>query len=63
MKVLAINPGSVWPTREGKWKYSLNYTTPHKIIEIAGTKLYDFAPAAKQAMREKLSQERKKYCI
>lgn len=56
MKVLSINPGTVFPDKGG---FSYSYSLNGKLILCEN--IFSTASAAKQAMREKVSHERKRH--
>lgn len=62
MKYRAINPGKVAPVGF-EWKYSIIYSHSYGANERWSDDSYFTASAAKQAMREKVAQERKKHCV
>lgn len=58
MKIKAINPGKVFSVK-GKWHYSFNAVDEfNRRQEIESLIDFDTASMAKQAMREKVHQER-----
>lgn len=62
MKVRAVNPGHI--SLDGdKWRYSIIYSHSHGAHEQLSDNSYHSPNTAKQAMREKVAQERKKHCV
>lgn len=62
MKILSVNPGKAYYHLD-RWGYYIILQTVHGREEYHSDILYDSASAAKQAMREKVAQERKKHCV
>lgn len=62
MKVLAINPGHVFIYGDS-WVYTIFYETDKEKRDIRSKEGFLTAAGAKQAMREKVAQERKKHCV
>jgi hypothetical protein len=63
MKVLAVTPGTVYFNRgDNAWDFSfyLHHKTKRTAMFITG---FDSAHKAKQAMRERVAQERKLHLI